>query len=544
MNVHLLYADKEWKRPRPYYDSESIVNDLGLATLFRVSSRDQEKKKGAVLTAAQADEHLGETLKKVMLVPLQTPEEIYYRQEILQDFLSNEEFTKKLYEHARDAIERWERLGKKEIERPGGARERGIQLVSQVKLLHLFVNVLTEIKALCRAHMDSFQSKGLRQFAGGILEDYSDEWEAKIRSMLEDITFFCDGEEEYSLIGSGANQVHQARMVLSFQVENGLKLGRFRVDSLETINKKFRKVKEQMTLSEKMTLTFANVPTTILKNTIMLEDLKNLENQVVEYVMNCFQPFMNTCRKFFDQLYIQSAFYRACYNLYVRSGNTKLELCYPKVCPTDCLRFKNLTEFSMATFRNTVPVGNDGDICNKMLLIVTGANQGGKSTFLRSLGIAQIMLQCGMFVSAKSFESGIFPHFFPHFTRREDSAMNSGRLDEELGRIERIISHLGKDSIVLLNESFATTTEEEGSLIAYDIIKALTEAGVKVLTVTHLLSFARQVYEEQRPDVEFLCAERMADGRRTYKMIQSEPELTSFGLDLYDKIISSVETEV
>ena len=115
--------------------------------------------------------------------------------------------------------------------------------------------------------------------------------------------------------------------------------------------------------------------------------------------------------------------------------------------------------------------------------------------------------------------------------------MNSGRLDEELGRIDRIIAHLGKDSIVLLNESFATTTEEEGSDIAYDIIRALTEAGVKVLTVTHLLSFARRVYEENRSEVEFLCAERTEDGRRTYKMIQSAPELTSFGLDLYDQII-------
>ncbi len=538
MKVRLLYEYKEWKGNRPYYDCSSIVNDLGLPTLFRVASRDQEQREGAVLTAAQADEHLGKTLEKVMLVPLTTPEEIRYRQEILKDFLANEEFTKKLYDMASDAMLRWDRLGKKQMDKPG-ARERGIQMVSQVKLFHLFVDVLTQIKTLCRAHMDSFHSEGLRQFAGGIEEDYSDEWEAKIRSVLDDLTFFCDGEEEYSLAGGGTNLVHQPRMVLECQVADGLKLGRLKVDQLETVDKKFRKAKAKTTFSEKMMLTFASEPTTILKSPILLEDLKKLENQVVEYVMHCFQPFMSDCREFFEQLHIQSAFYRACYNLYVRSSNSGLQLCYPSVCDTDCLRFENLTEYSMATYRSFVPVGNDGDIRHKMLLIVTGANQGGKSTFLRSLGIAQIMMQCGMFVSAKTFESGIFPHFFPHFTRREDSAMNSGRLDEELGRIDDIIRHLGKDSIVLLNESFATTTEEEGSVIAYDIIRALVEAGVKVLTVTHLLSFARQVYGEDRSDVEFLSAQRLADGRRTYKMVQGEPELTSFGLDLYDKIIPS-----
>ncbi len=121
--------------------------------------------------------------------------------------------------------------------------------------------------------------------------------------------------------------------------------------------------------------------------------------------------------------------------------------------------------------------------------------------------------------------------------------MNSGRLDEELGRIDGIIRKLGKGSIVLLNESFATTTEEEGSVIAYDIIRAMQAVGVKVLTVTHLLTFAKKVYGENRLEVSFLSAERKADGQRTYKMVPREPELTSFGLDLYDRIITGSKEE-
>ncbi len=119
--------------------------------------------------------------------------------------------------------------------------------------------------------------------------------------------------------------------------------------------------------------------------------------------------------------------------------------------------------------------------------------------------------------------------------------MNSGRLDEELGRMSRIIDEIGEGSLLLLNESFATTTEKEGSVIAYDIIRALKEAGVKILTVTHLLSFARRVHEETKDDpasgVVFLSAERKHDGTRTYRMIRHEPELTSFGLDLYEEIV-------
>ena len=119
--------------------------------------------------------------------------------------------------------------------------------------------------------------------------------------------------------------------------------------------------------------------------------------------------------------------------------------------------------------------------------------------------------------------------------------MNSGRLDEELGRMNRIVEQIGDGSLLLLNESFATTTEKEGSVIAYDIVKALTEAGVKILMVTHLLSFARRVYEQEKDDPEsgaaFLSAERRPDGTRTFRMIPHAPEMTSFGLDLYEEIV-------
>ena len=102
--------------------------------------------------------------------------------------------------------------------------------------------------------------------------------------------------------------------------------------------------------------------------------------------------------------------------------------------------------------------------------------------------------------------------------------------------MDRIVDLIGEESLVLLNESFATTTEKEGSLIAWDIVRALGEAGVKILMVTHLLSFAKRMYDE-RKDAVFLSAERTAEGIRTFRMIPHPPEMTSFGLDLYEEIV-------
>lgn len=115
--------------------------------------------------------------------------------------------------------------------------------------------------------------------------------------------------------------------------------------------------------------------------------------------------------------------------------------------------------------------------------------------------------------------------------------MNSGRLDEELGRMERIVDNLTRDSILFLNESFATTTEKEGSIIAEDITRALYERGIRVMMVTHLMAFAQSCYAKKLPCAVFLSAEREEDGTRTFRMVEQEPELTSYGLDLYDAVL-------
>lgn len=537
MQVRLLYPDREWKYTGAYYDQESVIKDLGLSILFQVSSRSQEPKKGTVQRADEADRHLGGMLKQVMMVPLKTKEEIIYRQEILRDCMENMEFMESLYEIAKDMTFRWEALGKQQLDKPG-SREKKANLLSRIEILHLFVNTLTGIKALCRRY-DTLRSSGLTAFCRRLEEEFGEEQEERIRGILSDIIFYCDGQQEYSLKGSDSRKESISRMVLDCSVEEGMKLGRIRLEEVSTITRKLRKRRGEMTFREKVMTAFAQEPMLILKNVDLLEDLKQLNEQITAYIMDSFRPLMEDLKSFFEELYDQTAFYQACCNLFTRCRHSHIHLCFPEAGDREQLHFQGLMEFCMAVYRGQKPVGNDCDGDGKKLLVVTGANQGGKSTFLRSIGIAQVMMQCGMPVCAEAYTSGIFPHLFTHFTRREDSAMNSGRLDEELGRIDGIIRHLGEGSMVLLNESFATTTEEEGSEIADDVIRAMVEAGVKVLTVTHLLAFARKMYERHLPETAFLTAQRKEDGTRTYKMIAGAPELTSFGLDLYEELIGS-----
>jgi len=184
-------------------------------------------------------------------------------------------------------------------------------------------------------------------------------------------------------------------------------------------------------------------------------------------------------------------------------------------------------------------VGNDLNADNKGLVIITGANQGGKSVFLRSMGLAQLMMQCGMFAPAESFSASVCDGLFTHYRREEDATMRSGKIDEELSRMSDIVDHMTPNAMVLFNESFAATNEREGSEIARQIVSALVEKGIRVLFVTHLYEFAHSVYGERMDIAVFLRAERQSDGGRTFKLREGEPLQTSYGEDLYQSIFAT-----
>lgn len=545
MKACLLYQEKEWANEGHYFEEGAVIRDLGLDTLFWAASRDvirDEEEKDRIIALGEPDAFLESIMKKVMMVPLETDAEILYRQEILRDCLAQEFFICELYEYADSVLKDWDRLGRRAGNK-AGSRNSARALIMEIHVLQLFVISLAKLKAILAKYADRLHAEGLLAFRERLYREFSDEKEEDLQNILKGIAFYANDKEHED--GIWGRMVKKPRIVLGCSLGDGLKLGDFRLEEVATETKKYRRPESLISRAQNFAAERSKTLVNLQRGTELAAQAEQLEFNAVRYIVACCEPFVNAFSGFFNQLHVQAAFYRGAVNVAHHLARFRMGYCYPKAGEQETLRFRELKEMVMGLGQKRDPVGNSCDIAGKRLLIVTGANQGGKSTFLRSIGIAQVMMQCGMFVAAQTYESGIFPKFFTHFTRREDSAMNSGRLDEELSRMSRIVDQLGDASMVLLNESFASTTEKEGSVIAYDITKALTEAGVKVLTVTHLLSFAKKVYEEylaaEDSAMEFLSAERTKEGKRTFKMIQHAPELTSFGLDLYDKLIGPLE---
>ena len=536
MNVNLLYQDRNHSDIGAYFDWNEIVKDLGLDMLFRVARKDSAIGLGTSYTAGQEFDSVSMIVKRVMAVAL-TEEEIAYRHEILQDCLKHESFIYTLYVTCQQAISQWDKLGRNK--RRSESNDSSGGLTTDIEVLRLLYDCMVAVKSTLTEYSEEFKSRGLKNLFARVQEEFSQDKAKNLEQILNDVSFFA--ETKIRETKKNYFEVTNPILVMDVGFGDGLKFTDLKLDAFESRNEAYKspnslmyKIKGQFSRMRKVTIP-------IYGNQGLEEDAQKIEKEIVGFVMTCLKNTINEYGSFIDRLRFESGFYFGAINIKNEMRRFRIPYSFPKVGTFGTLEYKELKEVSMAISQRRETVGNTDNLDGKILTVITGANQGGKSTFLRSVGIAQIMMQCGMFVPAEEFKSGLFPKIFTHFTRREDSAMNSGKLDEELKRMGRIVENVTPGSLVLLNESFATTTEKEGSAIAYDIVKALKECGVKVMTVTHLMSFARRMYEEcggsKSPDSIFLSAERLENGARTFKMIRHEPELSSFGMELYEKII-------
>ncbi|MBR3269030.1 MAG: DNA mismatch repair protein [Oscillospiraceae bacterium] len=170
--------------------------------------------------------------------------------------------------------------------------------------------------------------------------------------------------------------------------------------------------------------------------------------------------------------------------------------------------------------------------------ILTGANRGGKTTITQAVGQMFILAQGGLFVPAESFRYVPCDCVFTHFPADEDNTMDLGRLGEECVRFREMFSQATSRSLVLLNETFSTTSFEEGYYIARDSVKALLTKAVRTIYNTHIHKLGEDTEELTVESTGAGAASlimRTEDGKRSFKVALAKPEGSSYAKDIAEK---------
>lgn len=122
--------------------------------------------------------------------------------------------------------------------------------------------------------------------------------------------------------------------------------------------------------------------------------------------------------------------------------------------------------------------------------VLTGPNRGGKTSYLRTAGVVQVLGQCGLPVPARAARLRLADGVFTHFPAPEAGRAGEGRLDEEASRVAGIFEACGPSSLVLLNEVLSGTSSAEGVALGADILRGFRVLGCDVVYATHLHELA------------------------------------------------------
>jgi len=499
MKTFLMYKNRDFdlKQKLPL-NEPALTQDLELNTLFN--------------TMALDDDFLFKVAKSVVLSGLDDPDIIIYRQNILKDCLKNASIVRDIYHISIEPIEykrkQWFGIGT-------FSQSPGLILHSSIGMLQMFAGLLEKIKNIADEYAGKFDSEGFTAFFAMIKKELDDEYFTSVQNHLKELKF-PNGVLVSAELGKGNEGTNYILRKPQEKQQSWIK----QIFAAKTPEYTFR---------------IAN------RDEAGARALGELRDRGINLVANALAQSADHIDTFFNMLRIELAFYIGCLNLYEQLVQMGEPVSFPLPVAFNERRhsFGGLYDICLALTMKQKIIGNDVKADNKDLVVITGANQGGKSVFLRSIGLAQLMMQCGMFVPAESFCANVSDGLFTHFKREEDVTMKSGKLDEELGRMSKIVDHLTSNSMLLFNESFAATNEREGSEIARQIASALLEKRIKVFFVTHLYEFALGFYDRRMENAIFLRAERQDDGTRTFKLIEGEPLQTSYGEDLYNEIFET-----
>jgi DNA mismatch repair ATPase MutS len=234
----------------------------------------------------------------------------------------------------------------------------------------------------------------------------------------------------------------------------------------------------------------------------------------------------------FADLYGELVFYKYALNMIGYMRQSGIPYCLPEISNNSSCsaEIEGLCDITLATaFKDAEAryevIKNDYILKEQdKINIIIGANQSGKTTFLRAFGSALTFARAGLPVPAARVKTSLFKNLYTHFQRYDEDLKNEGQLDTELSEMSKIVYSAGKDSIILMNESFSSTGLKDATQIASDVLSALDHIGSKVVYVTHIpdiknkLSEASSLDKTAKENINLYKTGQKNDGSPSFKL--------------------------
>lgn len=505
--------------------SENTIKDLGLPQVCEMIIDDEEERKFL--------------LDKMMQMNI-SYEDIIYRQEIFNDLYKNEAFVEKMSE-ALLSLRTLSDLQKYRVKRPN-EKQNIWTMINYLKELEVYIEAM-------EALMQSFNccevsSAGLLLLKEMVEEIYTESGFAILKNDIKKLT---DDVSKIKSLTLGVNldeNLNPTEILLTSVNEEKIS------DNTGVMSGFMEFVRKSAALNNgdfRLVHGMKKAPLTE-RDSIML-DLTQRVEKVLSSIVNKMQK---TLSKYVDMQGYQILTIVPEIKMYINVVKMLKKLERAGFCVTMPKVTKenkgNLTMTGIYNIRlalNMIADGernmvvNDVDFDkNHNIYILTGPNRGGKTILTQAVGQAVVFMQLGAYVPCSSMSGDIVEGIFTHFPADENDTLSYGRLGEESMRINTIVKDMTEKSLLLLNETYATTSFSDGLYMARDLVRFLKLQNVKCIYNTHIHELAEYVDELNNYDGDGAIASLVMGievGKRLYKAEIRKPDGNSFARDIAEK---------
>ncbi len=270
---------------------------------------------------------------------------------------------------------------------------------------------------------------------------------------------------------------------------------------------------------------------------VEVEVLKLLA-KVYPQVFRILTDFCHDYQEFLEDFIVafarETQFYFAWLTLVGRVGKNGLAFCYPNMGDTAIEPYaKNFYDLALAEKIGQETVVNDFFLeKQERIIVVTGPNQGGKTTFARALGQISYLASLGLSVPGTRAQLMLPDKILTHFGKEEDISTLNGQLANDLAMLHSLLMRASAQSLIIVNEIFSSTTYQDAVLLGQEMMRQFKELG----TICVVVTFISELAQTDAKTVSMVgSVSKNRPDKRTYKIMRAQASGVVYALTVAEK---------